>query len=172
MGTRGVTAVIDRDGILKVAQYGQWDHYPAGQGMTVLNFLSYTPNIQALEDGLQNAEFVPNHYVEFAAKPFVDENGWMDMEQAEAFSKAYPTLTRDTGANILAIIAGSNSTVPLIDESAFIKDEIFCEGVYTINFSTNTFHAYFNGTEATYKLDALPTPEQFFVDMQPTDVTV
>lgn len=172
MGTRGLIKVIDRNGVTRVAQYGQWDFYPAGQGMTVLNFLSYTPNIQALEDGLQNAEFVPDRYVEFAAKPFVDENGWMDMDQAEKFSKAYPTLTRDTGANVLAIVAGSNSTVPLIDNASFENDDIFCEGVYTVDFSTNEFRAYFNGTEATYKLDALPTPEEFFVDMQPTDVTV
>ena len=172
MGTRGVTAVIDRDGILKVAQYGQWDHYPAGQGMTVLNFLSHTPNIQALEDGLKNAEFVSDDYVLFAAKQFVDEDGLMDWEQAEKFSKAYPTLTRDTGANILAIIAGSNSTVPLIDDSEFIKDELFCEGVYTINFATNEFHAYFNDIEATYSLDALPTPEEFLRDMEDIDVTV
>lgn len=172
MGTRGLTKVIDRNGVTRVAQYGQWDFYPAGQGMTVLNFLSYTPNIQALEDGLQNVKFVAEDYIAGAAKQFQDENGWMDMDQAEKFSKAYPTLTRDTGANVLAIVAGSNSTVPLIDNASFENDDIFCEGVYTVDFSTNEFRAWFHGTEATYSLDALPTPEEFLRDMEDIDVTV
>jgi hypothetical protein len=38
MGTRNLTRVIC-DGKTKVAQYGQWDGYPEGQGKTVLNFL-------------------------------------------------------------------------------------------------------------------------------------
>lgn len=38
MGTRNLTAVY-LDGQYKVAQYGQWDGYPEGQGITVLTFL-------------------------------------------------------------------------------------------------------------------------------------
>ena len=38
MGTRGLYCVV-QDGELKVAQYGQWDAYPSGQGAVVLNFL-------------------------------------------------------------------------------------------------------------------------------------
>ena len=38
MGTRNLTAVYI-DGEYKVAQYGQWDGYPEGQGMTALTFL-------------------------------------------------------------------------------------------------------------------------------------
>ena len=40
MGTRGLTKVIDKDGITKVAQYGQWDHYPEGQGVKILYCLN------------------------------------------------------------------------------------------------------------------------------------
>lgn len=35
MGTRNLTAVY-LDGQYKVAQYGQWDGYPEGQGITAL----------------------------------------------------------------------------------------------------------------------------------------
>ena len=37
MGTRHLTAV-HVDGEYKIAQYGQWDGYPEGQGMTALTF--------------------------------------------------------------------------------------------------------------------------------------
>ena len=38
MGTRNLTAVF-MDGEYKVAQYGQWDGYPSGQGVDILNIL-------------------------------------------------------------------------------------------------------------------------------------
>ena len=38
MGTRNLTMVIS-NGKTKVAQYGQWDGYPDGQGMTALSTL-------------------------------------------------------------------------------------------------------------------------------------
>ena len=39
MGTRNLTLVKDKEGKTKVAQYGQWDGYPEGQGSTILNFI-------------------------------------------------------------------------------------------------------------------------------------
>jgi len=38
MGTRHITQVRYGDEI-RVSQYGQWDGYPAGQGLTVFRFL-------------------------------------------------------------------------------------------------------------------------------------
>ena len=38
MGTRHMVGVV-LDGDFKIAQYGQWDGYPEGQGKTVLDFL-------------------------------------------------------------------------------------------------------------------------------------
>ena len=38
MGTRHLTCVV-KDGDYKVAQYGQWDGYPSGQGIDILTFL-------------------------------------------------------------------------------------------------------------------------------------
>lgn len=39
MGTRNLTVVIN-NGKPCIAQYGQWDGYPQGQGYTIFDFLS------------------------------------------------------------------------------------------------------------------------------------
>lgn len=39
MGTRNSTLVKSK-GKVKVAQYGQWDGYPTGQGQTIADFLN------------------------------------------------------------------------------------------------------------------------------------
>ena len=38
MGTRNLVCVV-KGGEYKVAQYGQWDGYPTGQGETIVEFL-------------------------------------------------------------------------------------------------------------------------------------
>ena len=41
MGTRNLTKVINEQGEVVVAQYGQWDGYPSGQGVNALNAIFY-----------------------------------------------------------------------------------------------------------------------------------
>src|SRR5574337_1233174 len=57
MGTRNLTAVM-MNGEYKVAQYGQWDGYPEGQGKTILEFLSGDGNIEKLKSALQRVRFL------------------------------------------------------------------------------------------------------------------
>lgn len=38
MGTRHLISVV-LDGEYKIAQYGQWDGYPSGQGQAIVDFL-------------------------------------------------------------------------------------------------------------------------------------
>ena len=45
MGTRNLTIVRNKEGIIRVAQYGQWDGYPEGQGITALNFIKNKDNL-------------------------------------------------------------------------------------------------------------------------------
>lgn len=147
MGTRGLTKVIYQDEV-RVAQYGQWDHYPSGQGVTVFEFLRGADNISKLKNGITNNIFVPSESeYEGMVKPFQNEDGWMNMEQAEAFSKQYPSLTRDTGAEILSVIANATGTVPLYLDIEFENDDLFCEGVYTINLDDETFTTKYGGHE-------------------------
>lgn len=45
MGTRNLTMMVI-DGKFRIAQYGQWDGYPEGQGITILKFMrdKFTPS--------------------------------------------------------------------------------------------------------------------------------
>ena len=57
MGTRHLTIVIDENNETKVAQYGQWDGYPAGQGTTVVEFLRMKGNLELLKEKLKLVRF-------------------------------------------------------------------------------------------------------------------
>ena len=51
MGTRHLIAV-HKDGKYPIAQYGQWDGYPTGQGVRVLAFCQDAGKLQRLEANL------------------------------------------------------------------------------------------------------------------------
>ena len=155
MGTRGLTKVIDANGITKVAQYGQWDHYPAGQGVTILNFLTRDPYaVGELEQSLDKCFFVDDVERE---KIYADYNTkYPDSTHMKKFSCMLPSLSRDTGGDILNVVRWSAGNVPLVDESEFENDDLFCEGVYTINYQTREFVTNYGGIEIAFSLDNLP----------------
>lgn len=53
MGTRHIVGVVS-GGKYRLAQYGQWDGYPAYTGAMVVEFLSKPENVGRLTNGLQN----------------------------------------------------------------------------------------------------------------------
>ena len=155
MGTRGLTKVIDANGITKVAQYGQWDHYPSGQGITILNFLTRDPYaVGELEQSLDKCYFVD---VVEREKIYADYNSkYPDATHMKKFSCMLPSLSRDTGGDILNVVRWSAGPIPLVDESEFENDDLFCEGVYTVDFQTKKFISNYGGVEIEYDLDNLP----------------
>lgn len=70
MGTRNMTLVIDRSGVKKVAQYGQWDGYPSGVGVKILEFLRNKELLAKFEDNLSKVRFLD---IEGADKAFIDD---------------------------------------------------------------------------------------------------
>ena len=157
MGTRGLTKVIDRNGEIKVAQYGQWDHYPAGQGTKILDILTSRYNsVKHLELALDKCEFVSDDereriYANYNAKyADVVEYG------QDNFTAILPSLSRDTCGDILNVVIWSAGPVPLVDEREFENDNLFCEGVYEINYQTNKFISKYGGQVVEYALDELP----------------
>jgi hypothetical protein len=146
MGTRHLVAV-QIDGVYKVAQYGQWDGYPSGQGVRVLDFLR-NGDIEALKRNLGKV-FEPTEedsirmWAEFGID-IVASNGMVEYGKANAFGEKYPSLDRDTGAGILELIAGSDGEdkIPLRVDIGFAGDSLFCEWAYVIDFDIGTFEAY------------------------------
>ena len=159
MGTRGLTKVIDKDGITKVAQYGQWDHYPEGQGVKILSILTADRYaVEELELALDKCYFTSETereaiYAEYNSK-------YPNSQHLKKFSSMVPSLSRDTCGDILNVVRWSAGPVPLMDESDFEADGLFCEGVYIIDYKSNKFVSKF-GVTVEFPLDALPTPEEY-----------
>lgn len=159
MGTRGLTKVIDKDGITKVAQYGQWDHYPEGQGVKILSILSSDRYaVEELELSLDKCRFVSD---EERQRVYDNYNKvYPETTHLKKFSAILPSFSRDTCGDILNVIRWSNAEVLLTDESDFENDDLFCEGVYTVDYQTNKFISKF-GVTVEFPLDALPTPDEY-----------
>lgn len=163
MGTRGLT-VVTYNNEVRVAQYGQWDHYPAGQGVTALEFLRNPENVEQLRKNMDKCYWIPQDKHEALIGEFSssDKSGWVTFEEGKAFGEAYPSLTRDTGAEILYVIAEATEPVPLVNEYEFSKDDLMCEGIYSVDLDRNTFISeYAPYPTKVYDLDNLPTREDY-----------
>ncbi len=156
MGTRNLTLVKENDEY-KVAQYGQWDGYPKGQGLTVANFIN---DINAREawarfrSNLEKCRFITDEemnglYETLGIKP--TELGLISWEDSERFDDAHPELSRDTGAKILNMILEHDEGLNLWDDHEFIADDLFCEYAYEINLDTNELICYKNGAHQFFR---------------------
>lgn len=137
MGTRHLTIVRIQD-LTKVAQYGQWDGYPTGQGNTIAAFLKavdlpkFKEQIQAL--GVYTEEEIKQAYIDAGAAP---DGEWISMEVADRVKEAHPALSRDHGAGILHLIHDGVVTKVLLKED-FKNDNIWCEYYYIIDLDKET----------------------------------
>jgi hypothetical protein len=144
MGTRNLTMVIS-NGETKVAQYGQWDGYPEGQGVVALNFLSNT-DLKEFKQKMNSVKFIngtKEKEINKWLKSIGVENGWMNMEQSKLYQEKYPLLTRDNGAGILSMIMESEEETNWVnDNREFAADSLFCEWAYVIDLDKNIFEVY------------------------------
>ena len=170
MGTRNLTKVIDAEGITRVAQYGQWDGYPEYTGTRILDFIKEHKMLDKIESSLSKARFLTEDELAEISTPYADADGLMTMEQAAGFANDYPSLTRDTGCDILKVLVYSGGSIPLADESEFENDDLFCEGAYTLNFQTREFISKWNGITVSLSFDGLDTAENY-LEMFKKDLT-
>lgn len=141
MGTRNLIAVF-MDGEYKVAQYGQWDGYPEGQGRECLIFLREKMDEIKFREQLKkvhfgNKEELKKLFEEFGADP----SGSISVKNYDRFKKAYPELHRDTAANILEMIQEGKVRI-LKNDIDFAADGLFCEWAYVIDLDKRTFEVY------------------------------
>jgi len=158
MGTRHLTIVIS-GGKTRVAQYGQWDGYPDGQGQTALTFLKTNP-LGVFKTQLEKCRFATDadrEEMNAYLKSLGSDNGWITMEQGRKFDQKWPYLSRDHGAKILDCIMRAEDEVLIEDQTDFAADSLMCEWVWVIDLDKNTFECFqgFNKTE-------LDPSERFF----------
>ena len=162
MGTRNLTKVIDKNGEVVVAQYGQWDGYPSGQGASMLAFISEYKMLDKIEMSLVKCRFVSQGEIDAAYDVFNDVDKWEPIRNEHGgFSSAFPSLSRDTCTDILKVIVYSNEEVVLWDDREFENDELFCEGVYALNYQTKQFVSIYGGKTVSFDFDKLPTLEEY-----------
>ena len=158
MGTRNLTKVIKHNKVV-VAQYGQWDGYPSGQGATVWFSIKKPGQMEALDANLYLTYQPSDDERMEMSKPFLDGSmpGMMTYDSGKAFGEKYPSLTRDTGADILNVIAEATEPVPLYLDIDFENDDLFCEGVYTVNLDNKTFTSKYDGREVRMSFSEVRT---------------
>ena len=161
MGTRNLTVVKDKAGQTRVAQYGQWDGYPSYSGIQALEFLRDEGNQALLSAKLDLVQFVSEEECDTIYNSFPDVSNWENKD----FLNAYPGLHRDTGIDILKVVANATAPVKTMDNSEFANDSLFCEGIYEVDFSTNKFTSNFNDIVVEIDLDNLPTDEEYLSAM-------
>jgi len=147
MGTRNLTMVIS-NGKTKVAQYGQWDGYPSGQGVIALDFLHNTP-LDKFKEKLEACRF-------------------LTPEEVTAWGKAerwLPQFSRDHGAEILDLImANEESEFILLDKGGFANNSLFCEFAYVIDLDRGTLEVY-NG----FNTEPLQPTDRFYTSSPDAD---
>lgn len=198
MGTRNLTMVV-ADGEMKVAQYGQWDGYPGGQGATVLKFLKTQLKKNTLSDFEKRVREL-SYYVQEGADWEKFEKSLEGMSESE-WKSAHPELTRDTAAEILQVILDKPDLMKMSNHEEFAADGLFCEWAYLIDLDKKVLECYrgfykenapegqrfakYNGTNKnpdgaiseygpiqlvkTYPFDQLPGENAFIKDLEPPE---
>ncbi len=131
MGTRNLT-MVRSNGELKIAQYGQWDGNPSGQGETILQFI-LSHDMKEFSKKLKETKFLREEEKEQINKKIKDEE-----------MKLPISCSRDTGAEILNMVY-ENPKIELVDESDFLNDGLFCEFAYCIDLDKEMLIVYDSG---------------------------
>lgn len=148
MGTRNSVIVIANNEP-KIAKYCQWDGYPSGRGIELLEVLhKHKDNFSGMKEKVSG--------VKSLTKDEIDER-WKSLGN-DSFMTTNPHLLRDMGGGeLLDLIMEDkvNETHLYVD---FVGDSLFCEWAYVVDLDKNTLEVYkgFNQTPLT--------PEDRFFD--------
>lgn len=164
MGTRNLTVVI-KGGEVRVAQYGQFDGYPTGQGETIRKFLASKMKRQVFERKLEQITLVDQpELTKMWQSIGVDvdsDHGYVTQVEADRFNARWPLMQRNIAGEILERIQNwPDDKIVLSNQIEFANDGLMCEWVYVVDLDKNTLEVYtgFNTeplapTERFYKPD-------------------
>jgi len=126
MWTRNMIAV-KQAWVFKVANYGQWDGYPIGQGEGIRAFLSEV-DINIFKEKVSACRAITNEELE----TILENNGkWV---------KEYPWLSRDAGSDILKYIMEDKSVLKMAEDC--LTPNMWIEWSYLIDLDTMTLNLY------------------------------
>lgn len=177
MGTRNLTLVKDKEGKTKVAQYGQWDGYPEGQGVTILNFIKSKENRDALAEVLKNVSFFNLEVAPQSVKDYIEGYdkrcpAWSNEPDNRTEADRYwfdNLISRDVCGKILENLIAINvdllpaefeKVIYLQDKSGFADDSLFCEWAYRVNYQTSKLEVYVNGKTKVIEFDFEHLPDE------------
>ncbi len=151
MGTRGLTVVV-MDGEHRVAQYGQWDHYPKGQGAAALAFccehLGTPEGRNRFKAAVDKCRYLTNaEYDQLWTEIGVDVNandGLISMDKSDEFCTKFPAMHRNTGAEILKrVLDGDTGLQDSLEFGTGDGRGFACEGIYLVNLDADTLEIYY-----------------------------
>lgn len=163
-----MVVVVDRS--YNVAQYGQWDGYPGGQGIDALKFLRDRMDHQLFTAKRRAVRVLTHREIVASWEAAGAEPGevWITMSVADKHEELFPQLSRNTGAGILELIQNSPDGLGVDNDLKFAGDSLMCEWAYVVDLDTNRFEVYkgFNKTPLTEKdrFYYLPMPERSTID--------
>jgi len=180
MGTRHLICVV-KNGEYKVAQYGQWDGYPSGQGVDILDILNGDKfDLEVFHEKVDLVRWITEDEIKI-------------IDETPNWTKKYPHLSRDCGSDILNKIFEAEESLALVNSVSFSGDSLFCEWAYVINLDNDTLEVYrgfnkqpLNENERfseyeqnseyypvkfvkAYDLHNLPTNEDFVAELEKND---
>lgn len=134
MGTRHAI-IVKGNGKILVQQYGQWDGYFGYQGKKVVEFvkdnLTYSKNMKyVIEDFEENSKVLTGKQADKLIEDLQEaykKNGMENME----LKTICPSLSRDTGADILKMVYRGND-IPLYF-TPLSEINSWCEYVYIVD---------------------------------------
>jgi hypothetical protein len=135
MGTRNLT-IVKLDNKTRVAQYGQWDGYPTGQGQTIADFFKNV-DLRKFKEAVKKLKSWKKEDIKKAYASLGITGEWLNSEQAQQVHNKYPEFNRDHGAGILELIYNGTVKKVVLDED-FKNDGTFCEYYYTIDLDKET----------------------------------
>ena len=136
MGTRNLT-VVAKNGEYKIAQYGQWDGYPDGAGISILKFLKKN-NLKNLSEKIDEVKFLSKNEIDAINEEIKEKQ---KSDAAFRWTDYWPHLSRDCGWQILEYVS-HHGIKEVINKLQFAGDSLFCEWAYVIDLDENTFEVY------------------------------
>lgn len=142
MGTRNLTMV--KLGEKLFGQYGQWDGYPSGNGVEVLNFLQDQFDEEKFKAAFEKVVFVGEDDVESTYEALV-KAGLKDDKNP---------MTREMGTGILEYLQTAEDP-KLFNSIAFAADSLFCEWAYLVDLDERKLRVFQGFNQSPLPPDAL-----------------